>query len=1072
MSRLSHRQPKECIMAGQHYYANGILDGRLAGVKPDNLVKSPEDKHWSDDNIWELVPIGGNRYQIMVNPKKINKILINPSFLVDVDKQFIGDRKYIHIRTPGIAEKSEDGRFIMVQKPDIVVNDDPHNIRNNPHEAIDEHTTYDSEPESIDKVVAPGAKESDTSVSTNEINLEPPAPSDEHTTYDYDTIDKVVAPGAEGIDPLAPSQEPDTVVHEESGAEEVQPVEQDNDYLAEDPTEPPENEFDPETDEEQKDDDERPVSAAVRDLAGRAKKGIKRGVRGAKRVYSKIKAANSSSTTTPPPSGPTFTPPVTPAPSGATPETLDDYKEYVERLVKKSHLEQMTPDVRARFDTYAKNKDFIGDMKNWAKDESANIELSDDAQETAYKAFLAVFERMSENLSDLNKNARAVFDKVFGNDKVFNHPQPRGEVEAELRRFARIVLTDENETYLTRALEENPYILRGFDDNRFDYKKFRDGIKSGKYNTDPKFRTQVLDVIKYIRPYMSQIFQGTSAENYRFSNSLPANVDDWFVADYNPGFQVVLPGLVKKLTTDAKFREEFKKYDYTGTISGKVEKGLEKTAYDNPESDNFIPPVYTDRKNIWKRADDAVKNFATDKLDSWGRVLTLRGTRRFFTPYSRTILESFAGVKNKDGKVLGPTDGIKGIIDNKDAILAKITEKSPTAKKQFEWFVKKMETYSKKMPNAFNGALHNSQQLRQIVAQLIVDAIHSGKDSDIEAAKASMEILSTMKYGLFTSRTLDGLRKEEFSALSQLEISKKYEAVGFVAKAMDKATKYALLGIGRGITAIARNGAFNLRTKFRGNMKFVNKAHDQWVEQHSTKEIDEQIERYDAAIAKQEDIINQSRGERINKEAEFDAAKNNLAQFESNHSGKENVKKAIIATNKEYRQALVEYSKFAESCDYPEVYQYGSPEFESYLSRDDTDLFEKYRDIKNKRDAAFNKLNELRKPYEDVEKAKKQLDMAESEFENAKKGKESMEAQKSELENARDAINDDKGDQYLDLMAFWDMLETHYISHRFTLSAKAMRNGFLDNYAKDGSQAHQISQEFLSAYHERYSKVA
>lgn len=758
-------------------------------------------------------------------------------------------------------------------------------------------------------------------------------------------------------------------------------------------------------------------------------------------------------------------------------EIITDFKSYIERLVKKVHLQQMTPDIKARFDTYAKNKDFIGNMKNWEKDLGADIELDDAAYESAYKAFLAVFESMAEHTKDLNKNVKEqVFDKLFGTGKVFNHPEPiNNDVKNQLDDFVSNVLTDDNETYLTKAIEENPYLLRNFDDNQFDYKTFCKGIKDEKYKTDPKFRKQLIAVVKYIISYPTEIFPaGSVAAQYKFDKfGLPQNPDNWFVAHYNPGFRAIMPNLVKQLTVNAKFRDEFKKYDFAGTISAKVDKGLEKTAYDDPKSDDFISPVYQDQKTPWQKVDDSLNKFKDNNLDSWGRILTMRGTRRFFSPYSKNIIESLAKVKTKDGKPLAPTDGIKGIIDNKDAVLAKITEASPTAKKHFEWFVGKMDTYSKKMPKAFNGALRNSKQMRAIVSRMIVDAIQSGKADDIEAAKTSMEILSTMKYGVFTSRTVDALKKEDFTMVSDKGLSwNKYEPVRLVTTAIDKTAKYAMLGVGRGVAAILQNSQFNLRTKFNGNTKSIDKAHKQWKQTHSTEDIDAQIKNYDTEIARQDTEINNKSAQLNTNQAALDTARNDLTNFENLHGGQAALNTEILDKQNRVNKLMNDLRAWVNLVNVPDDFEPGTPEFEDYLQNNSPDDFIQYNDLKNQLTQNMNDLNTLQKPFDAVRKAEKDFDAANNELNRAKNAKNSMEAQKSALENERQAMDNGNQDKYLELMAFWDMLESHWKSHQLTFASDKMRKKFLEGYKDGKSKAQQISAEYLASYMSKYKQAA
>ncbi len=760
-------------------------------------------------------------------------------------------------------------------------------------------------------------------------------------------------------------------------------------------------------------------------------------------------------------------------------EVVTDFKKYIETLVKKYHLEQMTPGVKARFDKYAKNKDFIGNMKNWEKDLAADVELDDAAAEAAYKAFLAVFENMAENTDSLNKNVKTeVFDVLFGPDKVFNHPDPIYGVKDQLDDFAANLLTDENEAYFTKAIEDNPYILRNFDDNQFDYGKFRKGVQDGKYVTDPKFRRQVISVVRYVASYPTEIFpDGSAAARYKFDRfGLPQNPDKWFVAHYNPGFRAVLPSLIKRLTVDAKFRDDFKKNDHNGIITGKVEKGLEKTAYDDPKSADYISPVYQDKKRFGQRVVDGIKKFEEDNLDSWGRILTLRGTRKFFSPYAETVITALSKVKvkEKDGKThsLRPTDGLQGFIDNKEAILAKIGNSSPNAKKHFEWFVSKMELYSKNKPAAFKGALRNADQLLEIVAQLNTDAIQSGKDDEIAAVNTSMEILSNMKYGVFHSRFAEAMRNEDLSVASDKNLSwNKYDGVKFVTGAIDKTVKFAILGAIYTGTAI-RNGVFNLRTKFRGNTKFFKKAQEHWKKNHNTDDIDAQIQRYNAEMAKQNIKIKNAFQDRQQKQFDLDAANNNYNNFVNAHGGAAAFAAEVDDVRGKLWTAQRDLSTWLNLMDVPEEYQFGTPEFDDYLRTNQPDDFIQYEQLKNNWQMYQQQLNDLGLPLKQLNEAEQNFDASDAKWNQEQRNLDSMQTQKSLLENSRTLVMSDNSDKFLDQMAIWDMLETHWKTHQFTLSASRMRKKFLEGYKDGTSKAQQKQAQYIEMYRNKYQNVA
>lgn len=749
--------------------------------------------------------------------------------------------------------------------------------------------------------------------------------------------------------------------------------------------------------------------------------------------------------------------------------TMANYKEYIEKLVKKIHLQQMTPDVKARYDMFAKNKDFIGNMKDWETDLAADVTLDDASYMEAYNAFAPVFESMSQHESELGGATKAILHGSFGDGKAFNHREAIPGVDAQLQDFADNVLTDENENRLTRAITSNAYVLRGWDGG-FDFHAFREGIRSKKYQTDIKFRQLVINVLGFVRDYADEIFQeGTRAASYTFDRRLPENINDWFVARYNPGFQFVLPTLVKQLTTNAKFREDFKKYDYDGTISTKVEKGLEKTAYDDPKSDNFIAPVYEDKKNLLQRVDDKISNFWSNTMLP---VLNpLRNAWKGQTPFSYLIMKALDGVKTKDGKKIRPTSGIQGILDNKEAILAKITEQSPNAKKHFEWFTKQMETYSKKKPKAFKGALKNADQMQEIVAQMWNDAIKSGKDEDIDACKTSMEILNRMRYGLFTSRTAEAVKDAEFNVFGSTNMAKKHELVGVLGKTLDKTMKYSAVAAIRG-GALVRNLIMRSRSNIN-NPKAIEAAREQWRREHSTSDIDNMITGYGDEITRIQSGMRSLVVDKHTKKRAYDAANANLEAFERGHAGDLlNIERKTAALNAKKTAFNTYVNELDAKYAAPDRFAPGTDKFETFLKTKGGADYTDYITKKTEIETAEREIAALQGTYDTeharwkdaADRAQETYDAAYNAHKHAIDDRNSLEAQKSSLEAERTAMVDGYHDKFEELRKYWNFLQKLSNTHQLTLSADKMRKDYISGFREGTSKAQQALSIYLASH--------
>jgi hypothetical protein len=259
------------------------------------------------------------------------------------------------------------------------------------------------------------------------------------------------------------------------------------------------------------------------------------------------------------------------------------------------------------------------------------------------------------------------------------------------------------------------------------------------------------------------------------------------------------------------------------------------------------------------------------------------------------------------------------------------------------------------MPKAFAGAFHNPKQMRAIVSQIIVDAINDGKTDE---AKSALEVLSTMKYGIFHSNVVDALKAENFNIVGDKGLSwNKYAGVQFVTSAMDLTAKYAILGMGRAIVAI-RNKWMRDNTKLKGkfakNSK-ADKAHSEF-------------------LAKSEH----------DKKVHTIHSRNMLARLASGRgeSGYTITDETSLETAKTDLSALTP----------------GTPDYN-------------------------NLLHDIQRYEYDAEEQKTVAD----------------------LPDGTNQWDKDHPDKYMELMAFWDMLESFWKSHQFTFAANKMRDNFLKN---------------------------
>lgn len=543
------------------------------------------------------------------------------------------------------------------------------------------------------------------------------------------------------------------------------------------------------------------------------------------------------------------------------------------------HFDLMSPEVRARFDEYAKNEDFQGHMKEWNKRYVGGLlpdfvspgvagvtndhQLTNDEWKKLYSAFQKTLQRMNKS-----KNPKVGFDggydkktkdfiaKWFGSDKLFDQDKADPAVEDKLTDAPDSLLSflTAHRGQLKTIFETQGVVSK--DLTGFTYDNLLNGLATKKYNTDDNFRKNLFNVVGYIESYgpaggaipgywpsgLGLTPTGTPAPAIDFT-TLPMGTDfsRWFVAP-----TVYAPPLVGSRIDDFKSKHSnifselldpknskiLEKFlaESEPIIGDQIKAAVAQTDYTNKDSKDFIPEKYPDSKN-WKQRFEDWKN---DTYENHLRRFTnpSRGTRLYFSPWSQNIIKAFDKTKLK------PTDGLEGILSKKDDVLKNL-KSSSTSTSHFKWFAETIENLKTAgMGKAVEGALRNGKQMRNLVSAVIAEAVEQNK---IDEAKTALEVLSVAKYGLSCSRTLGALREatKDMSILSDKNLSwNKNEGIQFVTKALDKTTGLAIRGLGLAATGI-HNFIQHRRTKIGDDLrknKVLSNAHKHWNEEdiHAT----------------------------------------------------------------------------------------------------------------------------------------------------------------------------------------------------------------------------------------------
>jgi len=481
---------------------------------------------------------------------------------------------------------------------------------------------------------------------------------------------------------------------------------------------------------------------------------------------------------------------------------------FLLQYMMQMRIRKMDPEVMARFSDYASNEDFRGHMKDWRNKLMEQVDgkwvakplpdpngpdyhLTDEEWKSLFKEFRSAFRTMAADRKKLEgsidfgeKNDKALnfLDEYFGNGKLFSQATATPEAEAAIRELEQIIKNNKN--VVERFLGAH---------NLISYTDLTNGLEKKKYNTSATFQKQ----LKEVASYMSYL-QGTESLRLDFGSCDLEAITDGFTDDdsnleVSPEFKAFKNGeydiMLRKLYKTDKIRNAFP----SDKIKTAYDTAKNLTGYDDENSKDYIPPKPTDELNIFqtmgKWADDTY-------ADVFDKYLKFHGDRLYFSNQAKEIVAAIHKEKIK------PTDGLDKIFASGTKIKEKLAIKSPTAVDHFDWFAKTMNKIKRDMPKAYEGALRNGRQMRAVVSEIIKEAVKNGKEKE---AKTAMEVLSVVRYGFTTSQIMDNLKKMDVTIFSDgnLSFNKNNKGMQLINAALDKSIKYALLGVGYGITAVA-----------------------------------------------------------------------------------------------------------------------------------------------------------------------------------------------------------------------------------------------------------------------------
>ena len=235
-----------------------------------------------------------------------------------------------------------------------------------------------------------------------------------------------------------------------------------------------------------------------------------------------------------------------------------------------------------------------------------------------------------------------------------------------------------------------------YGDKKIDFDDFVKGVRDKKYNTDKDFRAVLKNIIGTLASYerfneLPRNDDGSSVFNFDFRHTEKLN--DWFQsANYDKDrFERAYPEMLDALLRSEKLRNRFANYGTKHTITDQLAKAIEETDYENKDSKDFVPEKVKDKKNLAQRIEDWKEDTYQNYLR---KFVSARGSRIYFTPYSYEIIKAIDKEKIKptegiDG-ILAKRDAIEKRIVSKSSnakghftwfadTMAKIKEKMPKA---------------------------------------------------------------------------------------------------------------------------------------------------------------------------------------------------------------------------------------------------------------------------------------------------------------------------------------------------------------------------------------------------------
>ncbi len=458
---------------------------------------------------------------------------------------------------------------------------------------------------------------------------------------------------------------------------------------------------------------------------------------------------------------------------------MADFEKFLHDLAFQLNLSLMDDAQRARLTDYKKKNNATKDQNSWDPEAALPDPTKPEYDITTIDDWQKLYESFQNVLYSINSERKGAtryhedvekfLDKFYGVDKCVAPFEVSSDITSILTPPKAIAFA----TYLNtiRAyLEANDIPSASTD-------KLIKKLNDGSFKTDKK----ALDILRVVcariiydhatLPPTPITLTELNTLYEKSGQGRPATTVEI------TNFQANYTDLVKNIITKSEVFNAFSAKDDTRLISYSIDQALRQSNYTNPDSKNFLPPLYKDRKRFFDRAKKKINDWGKDYFGRWRS----RHERHIYSTNASYIVSGI--IDNK----IRPTDGLGKILENADKIKSKL---APKAKTEFDYFVKVLNKLSK--TKAFAEATKDGDQMRYLVQEIIKDAVHNDK---VNEAKTVLETLAMVRYGATTSSIRDKLKEttKDFALFGDknLSFNQTNPSIQIVTNAFDKVIKSA-----------------------------------------------------------------------------------------------------------------------------------------------------------------------------------------------------------------------------------------------------------------------------------------